>query len=283
MSSQPPTELVDYQFNIRSFHPNKTFGWSGLFFEGDNRRFSLKPSGTPSVTSRIWQRFTLSTSSGAISNLATRSDPSKAPWQNNDVEYDNKRRRPKGQVIADARTLPSKIRHYELQGRYGGENHAMPGSGELKESLGLTYVPTLNVNYKILIDIDRANRHMDIVTYVRGDGFPNCEAFVVGPGDSRVFLGVHVRKGAAPLALAANLGYPMIASAIRLPINLDGSFSGTVGDELARRSAGKRKLEYQSISEWNARFHSISPNSGRCKGVEDPSHLKELLEMDCYL
>lgn len=46
-------QLADYEINIRSFHPEKTFGWSGLMFEGDNRGFSLKPSGVKPITSRI--------------------------------------------------------------------------------------------------------------------------------------------------------------------------------------------------------------------------------------
>ena len=283
MSSQPPAELAEYQFNIRSFHPNKTFGWSGLYFEGDDRRFSLRPSGTGALTSRIWQRFTLNAKTGSIRDERTRSDPSKAPWQDQALKYNQRELRPKGRITSDSSELSSHVRHYRIVGHYGGENHAMPGSGELKEQLGLSYVPTLNVNYKILTDIDRVNRHMDIVTYIKGDGFPNCEAFIVGPGDERVFLGIHVRKSLAPVMLAANLDYPMIASAVRLPLNQDGSFSGTIGNELARRNAGKRKLEYQKIAEWNNQFTSISPNSGRCKGLEDSNHLKELRDLDCLL
>lgn len=283
MSSQKPAELADYQFNIRSFHPNKTFGWSGLFFEGDDRGFSLKPSGRKFPTSRIWQRFTLNTKSGKVSEIQTKSDPSKAWWGDESVEYKKEHQRPKWRVKASTRESSSSVKRYQITGHYGGENYAMPGSGELKEHLGFTYVPTLNVSYKILVDVDRHNRHIDVVTYVKGDGFPNCEAFVVGPDSTPVFLGVHVRKGAAPTTLAANLGYPMIAAAIRLPINRDGSFSGKIGDELARRRAGKRELEYQSISDWNARFRSISPNSGRCRGIEEPEHLEDLVEWGCYL
>jgi len=46
-------QLANYEINIRSFHPEKDFGWSGLMFEGDNRGFSLKPSGIKPTTSRI--------------------------------------------------------------------------------------------------------------------------------------------------------------------------------------------------------------------------------------
>ncbi|WP_246175546.1 hypothetical protein [Pseudoalteromonas rhizosphaerae] len=72
-------QLANYEINIRSFHPEKDFGWSGLWFEGDNRGFSLKPSGVAPITSRIWHKLTLSTKKTIITTR-TKSDPSKAPW-----------------------------------------------------------------------------------------------------------------------------------------------------------------------------------------------------------
>ena len=158
-----------------------------------------------------------------------------------------------------------------MEGQYGGVNHAMPGSPEIQEALDFSYVPTLNVKYKIVIDIDRQNGHMDIVTYITGDGFPNCEAFIVGPGGQAVSLGVHVRKGAAPVSLSLNADYPMIASAIRLPLNNNGSFKGTVGDELFRRTNKQPKLKFQKITDWNYRFISIPANSGHCMLLEKAS------------
>ncbi|MFK3858102.1 hypothetical protein [Pseudoalteromonas rhizosphaerae] len=74
-------QLANYEINIRSFHPEKDFGWSGLMFEGDNRGFSLKPSGIKPITSRIWHRLRLSTKNSKISSIDTISDPSKAPWE----------------------------------------------------------------------------------------------------------------------------------------------------------------------------------------------------------
>ncbi len=55
-------KLGTYEINIRSFHPGKNFGLFGLFFEGEARSYSLKPSGLSGdadteVTSRIWHRF----------------------------------------------------------------------------------------------------------------------------------------------------------------------------------------------------------------------------------
>jgi hypothetical protein len=264
-------QLADYEINIRSFHPEKTFGWSGLMFEGDNRGFSLKPSGTESVTSRIWHKFHLSTLENKVHTKETVSDPSKAPWERAKRVY-NGELAPKGRTFLKSRAFPNKhIYQYRMEGQYGGVNHAMPGSPEIQEALGFSYVPTLNVKYKIVIDIDRQNGHMDIVTYITGDGFPNCEAFIVGPGGQAVSLGVHVRKGAAPVSLSLNADYPMIASAIRLPLNNNGSFKGTVGDELFRQTNKQPKLKFQKITDWNYRFTSIPANSGHCMLLEKAS------------
>jgi hypothetical protein len=143
----------------------------------------------------------------------------------------------------------------------------MPLSPEMEEYLGFSYVPTLNVKYKILIDINRINGHMDIVTYIKGDAFPNCEAFIVGPGGQPVSLGIHVRKGAAPLSLALNTEYPMIT----IPINQNGSFKGTVGDELFRYVNKHPKLNFHKVIDWNYRFTSIPANSGHCMLLEKAS------------
>ena len=282
MTKLSPAELASYEFNIRSFHPEKTFGWSGLFFEGDNRGFSLRPSGRNFPTSRVWQRFLLNTEPGSVSALVTRSDPSKAPWSGQSQYYSDEALLPSERVALEARKLPGSISQLRISGSYGGVNHAMYGSAIMQEKLGFSYVPTLDVSYEILVDVDRVNRHVDIVTYVKGDGFPNCEAFVVGPGQTPVFLGVHVRKGMPATTLALNANYPMIACAIRLPINRDGSFQGEVGDELARKKSGKKEIEYRSISDWNARFVSINPNSGHCMGLEQ-SDFEGLFSLECLL
>ncbi|MFU2512182.1 hypothetical protein [Pseudoalteromonas sp. ASV78] len=262
-------QLANYEINIRSFHPEKDFGWSGFWFEGDNRGFSLKPSGVAPITSRIWHKLTLSTKKTIITTR-TKSDPSKAPWGDTKKTYDDYLA-PKDSAHLKYKKLLNGNQQYKITGQYGGVNHAMPGSSEMQEKLGLSYVPTLNVKYKIIIDIDTINAHMDIVTYITGDAFPNCEAFIVGPGGQAISLGIHVRKGAPPVSLSLNADFPMIASALRLPLNNNGSFKGTVGDELFRQANKYPKLSYHKIVDWNYRFTSIPANSGHCMLLEKAS------------
>ncbi|PCK02985.1 MAG: hypothetical protein COA42_21570 [Alteromonadaceae bacterium] len=255
------------EFNIRSFHPEKDFGWSGLKFEGDNRGFSNKPSDQSMITSRIWHRYTIDTGTESITNRTTLSDRSKAPWSNEYKEY-NGNLKPKGLLMPLHVRQKNNITYYKLFGSYGGVNHAMPGSATMQKTFNISYVPTLDVNYKLRMDVDKHNKHIDIVIEINGDGFPNCEAFVVDAKGTSVFLGTHVRKGAAPTSLAANANIPMIVCAIRLPINSNGLFGGTVGDEWARVKNRKNNLKYVSIMNWNMKFTMKNPNQDHCMALE---------------
>lgn len=204
-------------------------------------------------------------------SIDTISDPSKAPWEDKKRIYSGNLA-PKGRVtLKEKPPTNNSIYQYRLDGQYGGVNHAMPGSPQMQERLDFSYVPTLNVKYKIIIDIDTVSGHMDIVTYITGDAFPNCEAFIVGPGGQSISLGIHVRKGAPPLSLSLNADYPMIVSALRLPLNNNGSFKGTVGDELFRQANKYPKLSFHKIADWNYRFTSIPANSGHCMLLEKAS------------
>lgn len=271
MTTKPPVFLATYEFNIRSFHPEKDFGWSGLFFGGDNRGFSLQPSGTGDPTSRIWHRFKLDAFAGRWTDPATRSDPSQAGWSDKPQKYDAELS-PKGIILPVHKTVRGNVVNLRVNGSYHGENHAMPGSAALQKETGMTYVPSLNVRYQLWVTIDRTAPHMDLVLYVTGDGFPNCEAFVVDPRGKTVFLGIHVRKGAAPVTLTLNADYPMIACAIRLPLDLGGGFLGSVGDELQRRHEHGAGARYQPISVWNQRFLAGNPNRNHMMVLEDFKH-----------
>lgn len=268
MLNRSVASLAEYKFNIRSFHPEKTFGWSGMMFEGDNRGFSLQSSGTGAVTSRIWHIFQLNTHNSSYTQT-TRSDPSKAPWSDKTEDYQGELA-PRHELREFSGTTQSQyVKHFSATGHYWGVNHAMPLSKELQKSIGTSYVPRLDVKYQIKMDIDRLNRHIDLVVYITGDGFPNCEAFITDPSGRKIFIGVHVRKGAAPVTLALNLDYPMIVCALRIPIDVHGNFMETVGDELARRASRSQTLRYQNINSWNHKFLAMNPNDRRCMVVEN--------------
>ncbi|MGI1678916.1 MAG: hypothetical protein K6L75_09305 [Cellvibrionaceae bacterium] len=274
--SQTPAALASYQFNIRSFHPEKNFGWSGLNFSGDNRGFSLKPSGKGMVTSRIWHRFNLNTADGGILLDKTTSDDSHAPWSPKPFPYDDPDLNPRSNIfrIPPQKTPNGKI-NLRAQGRYYGSNHAMPGSPAMQKSIGTTYVPDINVGYEIFVTVDPRASHIDIGILVTGDGFPNTEAFIVDPQGTPVFLGTHVREGAAPVTLAANFTHKLFGNVIRLPINVNGNFVGTVEDEGGRFVKKSTKKIIYSISDWNKKFLDSNPNASHCMGLEDIKRIKE--------
>lgn len=110
-----------------------------------------------------------------------------------------------------------------------GENHAVYLSPEVKKLAGFTFVPSLDVSYEVVMAVDRIAKYMDVVTYVKGDGFPNCEAFISDATGKAFFLGVHVRKRAAPVSLLGDKQLPMIVSAFRLSLDDEGNFKGDMG------------------------------------------------------
>lgn len=268
--------LASYEFNIRSFHPEKSFGWSGLNFSGDNRGFSLKRSGTTLTTSRIWHRFNLNTVDGALLYDKTRSDDSHAAWATEPYKYDDIALAPKAQIF---RFPPHKtaegIVNLRTRGNYHGSNHAMPGSPEMQKSMGVTYVPDINVEYEIFVTANPKESYIDVGILVKGDGFPNTEAFIVDPQGNAVFLGTHVREGVAPVTLAANFTHKLFGNVIRLPINMQGNFSGTVEDEGGRFVKKSVNKIIYSIPDWNKKFIISDPNASRCMGLEDIRRIAE--------
>jgi len=188
-------KLGTYEINIRSFHPGKNFGLFGLFFEGDARSYSLKPSGLSGdadteVTSRILHRFFINSAISEVLFSQTESNDSGIAGEEH-IRYDGELK-PKGGGTPTVKTTKGAVTTIVIEGKYAGENHAVPFSSKVKEWTGTTFVPSLDVGYKIILTIDRISKYVDVVTDIKGDGFPNCEAFISDASGAAVFLGVHV-------------------------------------------------------------------------------------------
>lgn len=266
-------KLATYEINVRSFHPAKNFGALGFWYEADARGFSLKPSGLSGVpgtqvTSRIWHRFFVQTADNNVTGTITESNDS-GRIGGEHTHYDGALK-PKGGSWPSVKTEKGAVTTVWVDGGYAGENHAFPGSTLAKKLTGITFVPSLDVSYNITMTIDRVAKHIDIVTYITGDGFPNCEAFISDASGKSVFLGVHVRKGAPITSLPGDKKYPMIASAIRLDIDDDGNFKGVLGNELRRRKLKKDNLEMRPLQEWNDFFLNLDPSEGRSSFLLEP-------------
>lgn len=270
--------LAEYTFNIRSFHPQKSFGYSGFWFGGDNRGFSTAPN--KQVSSRIEHLLRVDLGKRDLFQIDTQSDPSKPPWSDEDYHYAAKSLKPKFELKRkDFYSLRRQDRHWaEVKGRYFGYNHAMPGSASLAKNYGTTYVPAINVEYHLSLEVNCRDGYMDLVLSVNGDVFPNHEALVVGPSGQRVFLGGHVRSLTASTALFPIRGTrsTLIATALRLPLKQSGGFKGRVAkigpnQRTAEGAVDEKKLKYRSIDSWNQELTVRNPNAGRCMALESLS------------
>lgn len=270
------TGLSRYVVTIRSFHPRKSFGYSGFWFGGDDRGFSALPSTNPSVTSRINHSLEIDFANTDITSRVTYSDASKPPWTDEVYKYENKLVKPKSLLRHKSFYSSSDGKRYwaEIEGRYHGTNHAMPLSDEMKQQLGTTYVPSINVQYRLALELHRDERVLNVVAEITGDPFPNHEALIIGPNGKEVFLGGHVREGVPATSLPGKSnGNPLIYSAIQLPLASGGSFKHKVAQAgPSKRDARGRikdsKLNYREIDHWNKDFTTRNPNAGRCMALE---------------
>jgi hypothetical protein len=108
-------------------------------------------------------------------------------------------------------------------------------------------VPDLDVFAKISFDLNRTKQTLDIETTVFGDGFPNCEAFLVDEAGTSVFLGVSTRIGSPFLALQSTRTNFMFKSKLKFALSQNGA--------LLRFASGR------SIEDWNNEIEKLNPNS----------------------
>ncbi|KQZ95187.1 hypothetical protein ASD74_14535 [Rhizobium sp. Root564] len=70
-------------------------------------------------------------------------------------------------------------------------------------------VPDLDVVNNVSVRINRDTKKADITCVITGDGFPNCESFLLDGANQLVFLASHVRTGTPITQLPGNRQIPM--------------------------------------------------------------------------
>jgi hypothetical protein len=236
-------KLSKYKVNIRVFRPNKNFEFLGFRFHGDNRGFSTAPSwfgkSTGGPTSRIWQRYELNLDTIRVGNLtkdltaklgteSNFSGPGPGIWSIfswGGQDYEKAKYKPRGTLNSTEVEVPHDAQKIvRIKSHLAGENHAFLTSELQQNVAGKTIVPTLDAWSEVFIRVERVKKYIDISSITYGDGFPNCESFIVDSTGKELFLGSHVRIGYPATHLWFEKERLIWSNAIRIEIDENGNF-----------------------------------------------------------
>lgn len=226
--------------HTRSFHPRASFGATGLGFSGDNRGFSTGI--TSRTTSRIKSEVFISLQGATVFAPRPRSDPSHHPYGMSS-DYTSESEQPTGRFTGGPSVTPYRpdgAQHVSFTYAYRGQNHAAvpkavigglidnPLGNWLNRQVETATVPDLDVTISFSLAIDRAARKAHITANMRGDGFPNAEAFLLDPTGAPIFLVSHVRVGTATGQLWGNALIRMASCALLVDLNDADGWAGPV-------------------------------------------------------
>lgn len=251
----------------RSFHPDSDFGLGGFGFHGDNRGFKYDLG----VTSRIRHQVTLSLNPNRIVDNKPISDPSVSAGGFVTERYTNPDKQPTGGTTGHITPYRADgDQHGSIVVTYAGQNFAMPMSDRFIDFYK-TVVPILDVTNNIQLHIDRTQKKIQISCRLVGDGFPNCETFMIDSGGQACFLASHVRVGSASGQLWDNRKIAMCSTLITADWTAADTFGANVQCDVcidyASPSGGPVDLKAGyapnpgSLSSWN-RLHTGRDASG---------------------
>jgi hypothetical protein len=279
--------MTKIKLHTRSFHPDANFGSGGLGFKGDNRGFK----DAEKVTSRIKHYFYINLKTQDVEGIVCESDPSEntvipaildagvvgakiaippirrvpvppAPPMQND--YKEARKQPR-------KDMPTKsITAYRDDGDqtvrvifwYAGQNFAFYGANtDTGHSVYSTVVPDLDVTHDFSLRIDRTNKKALMTSAIGGDGFPNCESFMMDPGDATCIIGTHVRIGTAMTQLPSGRLLPMTKTSYELEWNDGDKFGSAMDIHTANDFTG------------DGSPHEIAPSGGTSRSAWNAVHL----------
>jgi hypothetical protein len=250
----------------RAFHPDEAFGLGGVGFKGDNRGFSSNPK----ATARIYHYVVLDLTAAQKGAVVCDSDKS-SNWAlgkvgaNMSNDYTQKQKKPRhtetvnitpyrkdGDQSVDARIkfagknfafflADTKAGHRFFGGTVSKEeNRNDTDSGSLipwgDKFSG--FVPDLDVTNHVVIRISRPSRKVYITCNVSGDGFPNCETFLIDSVGGVLFLASHIRYGTAMTQLPGGRAIAMNYTLMEADWNEDDTFGSQVKVQFAHDYAG---------------------------------------------
>ncbi|MEP7452700.1 hypothetical protein [Phyllobacterium sp. SB3] len=136
-------------------------------------------------------------------------------------------------------------------------------------------VPDLDVTHEFSIRFARSMKTAHITSAISGDGFPNCESFLIDSSNNVLFLASHIRIGTAATQLPGGRALPMSRTMIVADLNEGDIFGEKVNVQLAVDYTGDGSPQeiagYGELSraDWN-RAHTGRDASGNwLRQVED--------------
>jgi len=264
--------------HTRSFHPDEAFGLGGLGFKGDNRGFSSDTG----ATARIFHRIAINLRAAEFGKPECRSDPS-ANWALGKIgidvsnDYSEKRKQPRHSED------PKSITPYRQDGdqavnikiTYAGQNFAFPGANlDWGHSFYSTVVPDLDVTNEVSLRINRPAGKATVTCRISGDGFPNCESFLIDSGGNVLFLASHIRVGTAATQLPGGRAISMCSLLMDVDWNQDDTFGSSVRVQFAHDYAGsggpfELAFGQMSRSEWNQKHTGRDASGPTIRQIED--------------
>ncbi|MGL5010993.1 MAG: hypothetical protein ACRC6I_14025, partial [Paracoccaceae bacterium] len=254
--------------HTRSFHPRESFGVTGFGFGGDNRGFSTDLG----KTSRIKSKIDINLTAPSIVANKPRSDPSHHP-AGMETKYEHADEQPTGKFTGGPRVMPyskTSSQHMSFTYAYRGQNHAaVPKAvigGLIENRVGdwlnrkteKLVVPDLDVTISFSISIDRAAQKAHVTANMRGDGFPNAEAFLLDPSGQPLFLVSHIRVGTASGQLWGNSMIRMASCALLVDLTPEDNWAGPMEVEASMDHAGDGspvqigQIGRTDVGKWNA-------------------------------
>ncbi|WP_225770308.1 hypothetical protein [Inquilinus sp. Marseille-Q2685] len=99
-------------------------------------------------------------------------------------------------------------------------------------------VPDLDVTNEVMLRINRVDRKATVTCSVSGDGFPNCESFLIDGSGNVLFLASHVRIGTAATQLPNGRAVAMFRTMLEVEWTPDDSFGNRVSVHFAHDYTG---------------------------------------------
>ncbi len=155
-----------------------------------------------------------------------------------------------------------------------GESDTEGGSWKVWERWG-GVVPDLDVSHEFGIRINRTKQSAHITSAIAGDGFPNCESFLLDTANSTLFLASHIRMGTAATQLPGGRALPMMRTSMIADWQSGDFFGGSVDIHLANDYTGDGSPHQvvasgtMSRSSWNSAHLKRDASGDWLRQVED--------------